>query len=629
MRDGNPNVNSHRPRTLVLAVVLVVVAGVAATYKLRQAPDNAPGRPSATATPTPAGPASAHVEELPPNVLVKPDSVVFPYQRGLAARAAIEKGDYATAERIGAEMFASSTMQPWHFYPFNSFIGAVVPGVDDAFRKHLDEWIGKEPNSALAHLLRAIYYHGLAWSIRGEKYVSETSEKNLALFADHNRTATADALSAIKLDPKNPYCEHMLLQILASRGNTDVMERAFLTAIGKFPKYYALYQSRLGTLAPKWGGSHKAMRAFVERYAGTAPHDSPLRLLYLEIYQSMLNDVALACRPYANEYKEKCITFAMASLVDDELIGDVKSVFGLYDTTDRVQFSLEVWPILRKIVAMNGGHLSGAVLQSAAEQMHSQLQLVGNNPGKNNFVLDDVAARYWRRQKHPDNAEKKWQEALLDLENTEFSNPAEKYSVAASIYDSLSGLYSETSQYDKVITYQNAVTKALGRPSFDYGHLSCHAYYKLRQFDAAIKACTERLRYGSHMESYFWRGMVYKALGRPDDELNDMSIVASQDNPVQASAAIEISVIYGNRGDPAGMLKIFDQYAFLFDEKGQEKSSLAVAFNNRCYAKMQLGMLEEALSDCTTSLKYGNLPDAYQKYQELTRRLTRADHRDL
>ena len=63
--------------------------------------------------------------------------------------------------------------------------------------------------------------------------------------------------------------------------------------------------------------------------------------------------------------------------------------------------------------------------------------------------------------------------------------------------------------------------------------------------------------------------------------------------------------------------------------KGQEKSSLAVAFNNRCYAKMKLEKLEEALSDCTTSLKYGNLPDAYQKHQELAKRLGLAQQSTL
>ena len=627
MNDGNQKVKSHRSRTLVLIAMLAIVAAMAATYKLGQLPDTARDYPPIASTPTST--TSTIATALPPNVLVKPDSVVFPFEHGLAARSAIEKGDYAAAERIGTEMLTSSTMQPWHFYPFNSFIDTVVPGVDDAFLKRLDQWIEKDGNSALAHLLRAIYYLNLAWTVRGEKFVSETSDENLALFEDHSRTAAADALIASRLAPTNPYCQHMLLQILASWGNTALMEQAFLTAIGTFPTYYALYETRLSTLAPKWGGSNQAMRTFVEQYAGTAPMNSPLRLLYLKMYQSMLQDAASACQPYATEYKEKCITATMDGLMDDKLIDNVKSVFALYDTTDRVQFSLEVWPLLRNIVATSGGHLSGAVLQSAAEHMHSDLQLVGNNPGKNNFALDDVAARYWRRQKHTENAEKKWQEALLDLDNTEFNNPADKFSTAASIYDSLSALYSETAQYDKVIIYQNAVTQALGHPSFGFGHLSCHAYYKLKQFDAAIKVCTDHLRYGSDLETHFWRGKAYKALHRPDDELKDMTIVAAQENRFRTSAAIDISIIYGDRGDPAGMLKVFDQHPFLFDEKGQEKSSLAVAFNNRCYAKMKLEKLEEALSDCTTSLKYGNLPDAYQKHQELTKRLGLAQQSTL
>lgn len=44
---------------------------------------------------------------------------------------------------------------------------------------------------------------------------------------------------------------------------------------------------------------------------------------------------------------------------------------------------------------------------------------------------------------------------------------------------------------------------------------------------------------------------------------------------------------------------------------------MAVAYNNRCYALMQLG----ELSDCTASLKCGNIPDAYRKEFELTKRL--------
>jgi hypothetical protein len=36
---------------------------------------------------------------------------------------------------------------------------------------------------------------------------------------------------------------------------------------------------------------------------------------------------------------------------------------------------------------------------------------------------------------------------------------------------------------------------------------------------------------------------------------------------------------------------------------------------------MQLGLLKKALDDCTQSLKYGSIPDAFRKEQELMKRL--------
>jgi hypothetical protein len=38
---------------------------------------------------------------------------------------------------------------------------------------------------------------------------------------------------------------------------------------------------------------------------------------------------------------------------------------------------------------------------------------------------------------------------------------------------------------------------------------------------------------------------------------------------------------------------------------------------------MELGELKKALDDCTQSLRYGSLPDAYRKQQELVKRLGR------
>ena len=36
---------------------------------------------------------------------------------------------------------------------------------------------------------------------------------------------------------------------------------------------------------------------------------------------------------------------------------------------------------------------------------------------------------------------------------------------------------------------------------------------------------------------------------------------------------------------------------------------------------MNLGALEKALDDCTTSLRYGSQPDAFRKQQKLVKRL--------
>jgi hypothetical protein len=64
-----------------------------------------------------------------------------------------------------------------------------------------------------------------------------------------------------------------------------------------------------------------------------------------------------------------------------------------------------------------------------------------------------------------------------------------------------------------------------------------------------------------------------------------------------------------------------NKYQYLYDPDVTNKQDVEVGYNNRCYAYMQLGELKKALDDCTASLKYGSVPDAYRKQQELTRRL--------
>jgi hypothetical protein len=71
----------------------------------------------------------------------------------------------------------------------------------------------------------------------------------------------------------------------------------------------------------------------------------------------------------------------------------------------------------------------------------------------------------------------------------------------------------------------------------------------------------------------------------------------------------------GNQGKSASQVK---------RRMGSQPHDLAVSYNNRCYAEMKLGELKKALDDCTTSLKYDRIPDAFQKQQELLNLLGKA-----
>jgi tetratricopeptide (TPR) repeat protein len=75
-------------------------------------------------------------------------------------------------------------------------------------------------------------------------------------------------------------------------------------------------------------------------------------------------------------------------------------------------------------------------------------------------------------------------------------------------------------------------------------------------------------------------------------------------------------------GKYAVELEIFEKYPFVFDASLQPPEDLAIAYNNRCFAYMKLGELNKALEDCTTSLRYGRLPDALQKQQQLQKLLS-------
>jgi tetratricopeptide (TPR) repeat protein len=138
-----------------------------------------------------------------------------------------------------------------------------------------------------------------------------------------------------------------------------------------------------------------------------------------------------------------------------------------------------------------------------------------------------------------------------------------------------------------------------------------------------VKTCTAAISGNdANMKAFYWRGQAYRDSGHRAEALQDLTRVAESEDDFRPYAAIDLSMIYFNQNDVQNALSVLNRYKYLYDPKTTDRSSVAVGYNNRCYAYMKLGELTKALDDCTNSLKYGSLPDAIRKRAELIRRIS-------
>jgi len=556
---------------------------------------------------------------------LKPKSETTPADRALEVRSAIKAGDFAKARAISEDVLSRSQIRGWGFYPLNDFTSAIARGDDARLLEGLNQWLQQEPNNGLAYLMRARYYRHAAWDARGAEVSSMVPDNLMRQFRDDLSRSASDASQAIRLSPKVPLSYYELLEAQMSDGDSAAVDQAFEAGIKAFPNYYPLYKSRLRVLTPKWGGSVVAMYDFVDRYAGNAPKGSPLRLLYLDLYAQLLDTAAFPCRGYERSNREMCVKTGFEQINRSSLEPGMESALKLYQGSDPAEFSRAVWPLLASISCNKciGMPSAGAgVLQIAASIMGSDNQIM-DTPTHNSYMLDDITARIWAQSDNPANADKKFHEALYDVEHTSFRDPAQKAQIEADIFDDMAEVADDNSQFIDILVYEGAANAVGGPNHGDTPYRACYAYYRLRHFNEAVKACTALIEAnGNYMQTHYWRAKAYEGLGQWDASIRDFTPVAeSADNWLRVGAALDISYDYGQKRDFAGQLASMNRYPYLFDEHMQPPHDLAVAYNNRCFALMKLDRLQEALDDCTRSLTYDRIPDAMNKQQELLKRL--------
>jgi tetratricopeptide (TPR) repeat protein len=562
------------------------------------------------------------IDEKTATLSLRPRSAELLSEKAMRVRNLIKQAQYASAQKAITDVLASSHLENWRFYPFSDFMSA-LSGVDDpAFEVKLNEWVEQDKTDPIPWIVRAQYSYDMGWFKRGRNFAQDTAADRLAVFTNYMAKGLVDAEAAIRLDDHNPYGYYLKLRFLRGFGVSEELKHVFEEAIIKYPGYYPMYDLMLQTLQPRWGGTPAAMYDFVNVRAGQLAEHSPLKLLYLSLYRYLLSSGWVVCnaqRPDKDKMAQ-CVALYMGENVPPDLESQIQESLQLYNHSDKAQFALAIKEILFEMLRTPGGEVyAGAVLQLAANAMHSNTQLKEDKSGHNNYIIDEAVAESWYQKRFYDNALTKYREALEDVEFAEFGSEEQKDAATSFIYDHLAGVSTALHQYVDLIVFEKAAIALGGKTGNE--HLICYGYYQLKQDEEGVDACTSVLREASNLPALYWRGRAYQRLGQMDAALKDLRVVADSGHNFRTSAAISMSVIYDELKDFKSSLDVLDKYTFLYDAKTQNKNDIAASYNNRCYAYMELGDLKQALGDCTVSLQYGSLPDAYRKQQEIVKRL--------
>ena len=540
------------------------------------------------------------------------------YVRAAAVRAAIDRGDFKAANEAVRTVFTTSHISGWRFNPYVRFIRLLAHANDPRLSVQLDLWIKRDPRAEVPRLLRALREYDAGWAVRGNTFVSHISSSRLEGFSAHLQQAAQDAMAAVQRNPQDPYAAYVLLISLSGNGPTEAAEAAFQQGIATFPNYYPLYQARLVTLQPKWGGSIDALYAFVHDYAGRSSTYSPLRMLYLQLYADLVDTATVECIE-GNTVSRHCVTETLGQIVTAGLYKRVYALLQGYPHVNQAQFSVKFGRILTPMVASIGTERPvGALLQIAAQSLHSDNALVANDTRGNNFMIDELTGLVWYQAGAMDNARKLFQRALTDLHNTTFASAEQRDAARTRIYHNLARAYDSEHRYRSAVIYQK-VANTLGGPG--KRDRECVDLYRLRLYASAIHTCGQQTQAIFDPRALFWRARSYEALGKLRLAIASYRQAADSYSAVRSYAAINMSVLYGRLNDMPGMLKVLNTYTYLYAPSPGSNENVALAYNNRCYAKMHLGDLRGALADCAASLRFGNLPDAYAKQQVLIKEL--------
>jgi hypothetical protein len=130
-------------------------------------------------------------------------------------------------------------------------------------------WIAAFPDSYAASLARGIYYRSLGAEARGDRFISETSKKQLDLMSMYTEKAMRDYDRSLMLAEKPLISYHAILGVAMLNGEDGLAKTMLAESVRIDPRNFVVRYKYFATLQTRWGGSLQQMLDF-ERDARAA-----------------------------------------------------------------------------------------------------------------------------------------------------------------------------------------------------------------------------------------------------------------------------------------------------------------------------------------------------------------------
>jgi tetratricopeptide (TPR) repeat protein len=156
---------------------------------------------------------------------------------------------------------------------------------DRSLAPKYDAWVSKYPKSYAARIARGIYYKKIGYEERGGKYISETSEMQIANMDQAMQKAISDLGASIKMDPK-PFLSYFhMIDITSSYAGNVYTRKMYDQAISLAPTFVDVRRKYMLALEDKWGGSLEQMKEFLSECRRESLPQSQLNALESMVYE--------------------------------------------------------------------------------------------------------------------------------------------------------------------------------------------------------------------------------------------------------------------------------------------------------------------------------------------------------